>query len=64
MQILVTCLMLGLNGNVQGPAGVRTYAYAANAVTVTDLKGKWKKSEPNAMGELRYVKEPAPGICR
>lgn len=53
---------LGRTLQVQQPnsAGTTQYAYAGNAVTVTDPAGKWKKYTSDAFGNLVQVTEPNP----
>ena len=43
-----------------GSAGMTTYSYVANTVTVTDPAGKWKKSVSDVLGNLVSVIEPNP----
>ena len=51
----------GRTTRVTLPDGSATvYAYAGNAVTITDAAGKWKKQVTDAFGNLVQVVEPNP----
>jgi hypothetical protein len=46
-----------------GSSGTVSHLYSVNTVTVTvtDPKGKWKKSTMDGLGRLVQVTEPRPG---